>query len=96
MPLYTYEETLWRVHIAAVVKKMVHTEILPKQNPISQVPNPVVLQFLEVATPSSISDFDGIEGKTTQTPVGKREKKPPQVQIVVGWKSSSNPTLKKL
>jgi hypothetical protein len=48
-----------------------YTEILPKQNHISRVPDPAVLQFLEVTTPSSIEDFDGVEGKTTQNLGGK-------------------------
>lgn len=30
--------------------------------------NPAVLQFYEVATPSSIYDFDSIEGKQPKTP----------------------------
>src|SRR3954465_2879289 len=77
---------LWRIHIAAVVERLVGVlKFFPKQNPISQVPNPAVLQFLEVATtPSSIWNFDGVEGKRPINPVGKKGKRPPQVQIVGG------------
>jgi len=60
--------TLGRIYIAAVVQKLV------VQNHISRVPDPAVLQFREVATPSMYIGFRWYRGKTTQKPVGKREK----------------------
>ena len=59
---------------AAAVCGLVVLKFFPNKIPISQVPNPAVLQFLGAATLSKYIRFRRREGKTTPNPQAKGEK----------------------